>query len=58
MARARSASSRRADRANTSSSAASPAVANTRGRPTMTRSTSSRIRSLVYQMWHGQGNPA
>jgi len=39
MARVRSASSRRADRANASNFAASHAVTTTRGRPTMIRST-------------------
>ena len=58
MARARSASSRRADRANASNPATSEAVATTRGRPTMTQSTLTTQYPRSYQMWRGQGNPA
>jgi hypothetical protein len=58
MARARSASSRRAERANASNAATSDADATTRGRPAMTRSTFTCQHPRSYQMWRGQGNPA
>jgi len=57
-ARARSTSSRRADRASASSSATSSTVATTRGRPTMTPSILSHAHLNTYQMWRGQENPA
>jgi len=58
MARPRSASSRRADRASASNSATSHSVTITRGRPTMTRSSFSHSRLNTYPMWRGRGNPA
>lgn len=57
-ARARSASSRRSDRASACNASTCSAVETTRGRPAMTHPTARRNIRRVYDMWHDQGNPA
>jgi len=58
MARARSASSRRADRASAFNSTALSAVTITRGRPTMTRPIFRQAHQRIYQTWRGPGKAA